>query len=211
MNKLLIIIVLFLLGLLFCSCISHKDLIESFESNETSCPDMLIQKGAKIYLYNSQKAEVPGVNPIEFQNLEEYTEFFEWQKSQGINCPVLFLQKVYDPQGKSQYRIRPSPLDNQGGLPTVNKYVEETMLLDASHDDKPFNEKSHPGYDAMGLYNGEHTPLDTLHDIGKHNPNKNPNAMDTNWNPNTATSGLNDLKHSTMYGTYESKRVNSYN
>ena len=37
------------------------------------CPNILIQKGKEIYLYNSELAEVPGVNPMKFDNLEEYT------------------------------------------------------------------------------------------------------------------------------------------
>ena len=57
------------------------------------CPNLLIQKGCKIYLHNTKIAEVPGVNPIEFNNLEEYTQFIDWQRSQGIRCPVLYLQE----------------------------------------------------------------------------------------------------------------------
>ena len=49
--------------------------------SKKSCPDLLVQKGTKIYLYNTNRAEVPGVNPITFNNLEEYTEFLDWQKS----------------------------------------------------------------------------------------------------------------------------------
>jgi hypothetical protein len=60
---------------------------------------------------------VPGVNPIEFNNLEDYTEFLDWQQSQGIRCPVLYLQETYDTQGNLIYKSRPSVSDLQGGLP----------------------------------------------------------------------------------------------
>jgi hypothetical protein len=84
---------------------------------ETRCPNILIQKGAKYYLYNSKLAKVPGVNPISFNNLEEYTEFLEWQRGAGIRCPVLYVQNTYNAQGERVYKIRPSATDTQGGLP----------------------------------------------------------------------------------------------
>jgi len=89
----------------------------SGEVAETRCPNILIQKGAKYYLYNSKLAKVPGVNPISFNNLEEYTEFLEWQRGAGIRCPVLYVQNTYNAQGERVYKIRPSATDTQGGLP----------------------------------------------------------------------------------------------
>lgn len=83
----------------------------------TDCPNILIQIGDQLYLYNSNKAQIPGVNPIIFQNLEEYTEYLEWQRHFGIKCPILFLQKSYDADGNSSFRIRPNPFDLQAGLP----------------------------------------------------------------------------------------------
>ena len=56
------------------------------------------------------------VNPVVFNDLEDYVEFLNWQKSQGIICPILFLQRSYNAQGKEEYKIRPSPFDKQGGL-----------------------------------------------------------------------------------------------
>jgi hypothetical protein len=72
---------------------------------------------SKYYLYNSEIAKVPGVNPIEFNNLEEYVEFLEWQRGAGIRCPVLYMQNTYDAQGQRVYKIRPSVTELQGGLP----------------------------------------------------------------------------------------------
>ena len=72
----------------------HNKLIEPFTSKQ--CPNILIQKGKRIFLHNSKLAKIPGVNPIEFNNLEDYVEYVKWQRSQKINCPVLFLQHSYD-------------------------------------------------------------------------------------------------------------------
>ena len=75
-------IVLFLIGLYFYAKYGgDKELMTNMKPR---CPDMLIQNGSKFFLYNSKLAKVPGVNPIEFNNLEEYTEFLDWQRSQNI-------------------------------------------------------------------------------------------------------------------------------
>ena len=71
--KYIAIIILFLLGLVFCMSYSSKDFQEGFDSG--NCPNLLVQKGSEIHLVNTNKAEVPGVNPIIFKNLEEYVEY----------------------------------------------------------------------------------------------------------------------------------------
>lgn len=129
-TTILLTIILFLAGLYFY--IKHNYIIqesgyEGMENNNSTnnnlktngkgCPDILVQEGSTFYLYNSKVVKVPGVNPVVFNNLEEYVEFIEWQRSQNINCPVLFLQQTLDAQGNSVYKIRPSPTNLQGGLP----------------------------------------------------------------------------------------------
>ena len=92
MIKLTIIVVIFLLGMYFCSTVTHNDFVENFIDENQHCADLLIKKDSKIYLYNSKVAYVPGVNPVVFNNLEEYIEYVEWQKSQGLYCDVLYLE-----------------------------------------------------------------------------------------------------------------------
>ena len=133
MYKLLVIAVIFLLGLYF---ISKSNSVETFtDAPDTSdkqtkmtsnCPDVLIQKGSSLFLYNSKRGTVPGVNPIRFENLEEYVEFTDWQRSQGILCPILYLQHAYNAQGEPVYKARPSPTNLQGGLPDY--YVDHNSL-----------------------------------------------------------------------------------
>ena len=119
MYKLIAILIVFLLGLYF---IYYSNYNENFTSEITDkltdkCPDVLIQKGSALFLYNSKRANVPGVNPIKFENLDEYVEFTEWQRSQGILCPILFLQHSFNTQGEPVYKARPSPTNLYGGLP----------------------------------------------------------------------------------------------
>jgi len=115
----LLFIIVFFIGLYFYAKCSDPKYHEGLTNNIQGirCPNLLIQKGSKFYLYNSKIAQVPGVNPVEFDNLEDYTEFLDWQRSQGIRCPVLYLQHTYDTQGNPVYKVRPSVSEPQGGLP----------------------------------------------------------------------------------------------
>jgi hypothetical protein len=102
-------------------CFYVINLTEGFETNGAPrCPNLLIQKGKQYYLYNTKLKEVPGVNPIVFNDLKEYTTFLDWQKNEGITCPVLYLQQSYNSQGESEYKIRPNTTEPQGGLPVIS-------------------------------------------------------------------------------------------
>jgi len=92
----IILIVIICLGIMHIVIYHKKTITEGLTTinGNLRCPNLLIQKGPKYYLYNSNVAQVPGVNPIEFNNLEEYTEFLEWQRAFGIRCPVLYVCKA---------------------------------------------------------------------------------------------------------------------
>jgi hypothetical protein len=112
------LLVIFLGGIYFYAKYTNPAILETLVNNNTKrCPNLLIQLGSKFYLYNSNLQKVPGVNPIEFNNLEDYTDFLKWQNSVGIKCPVLYVQNTYDAQGNRVYKVRPSVLDLKGGLP----------------------------------------------------------------------------------------------
>ena len=127
-----------------CYIVYNNAIKEGLTNHNYVCSDVLVKDGSKFYLYNSKKINVPGVNPVEFNNLEEYVEFLEWQKSQNINCPVLYLQKEYDIQGEENFRKRPSPTNLQGGLPEerINKLSKRA----------PENNKDNKSVDQEELY-----------------------------------------------------------
>ena len=223
--------------------------IEGFSPFNNKCPDMLIQQGKKIYLYNSKVAKVPGINPIEFENLEDYVEFLDWQRSQGIRCPVLYLQQSYDAQGQEIYKIRPSITEPQGGLPpsqpsvltqdvstfgskksplpvpqdpinTKKTSLEESivplelnhetpadpqniLLVDANHNDPPYNKNSYPSYDPSNFYQGKHTPLDQVNEKEQHLL-YSANPMDANWGGPEYTQNL------INQGAYKEDEVSIY-
>lgn len=177
------IIIFFLLGLYYCMNYGHQDIIEGF--NTALCPNILIQKGSSIYLYNSNKAKVPGVNPLRFNNLEDYTEFIQWQRSQGIRCPVLFLQQSYDTQGQEVYKIRPDVIETDGGLPPTipigRTLPQQSKLLDAGRDMGPYNRGDFPSFDHDNQYIGLDVPLDKLFHEEEQTEIQSDNPMDINW------------------------------
>jgi len=201
----ILILIAFLVGLYVYGKYGSKEIIEGLTNanNEVRCPNILVQKGIKYYLYNSKVAKIPGVNPVEFQNLEEYVEFLGWQRSQGIRCPVLFLQHSYDAQGSSVYKVRPSPTDLQGGLPPSLPYANPnpTLLTDAARNDQPYNQNTAAGYDPTSQYVGATTPLDMMNQQ-EENLLFSPNPMDDNWAGQEYTQSLVDA------GFYKGNEVN---
>ena len=177
-----LILLVFLSGIYFYAKTSDPNYYEGLTNNNgLRCPNMLIQKGSKFYLYNSKVAKVPGVNPVEFDNLEEYTEFLDWQRSQGIRCPVLYLQQSYDAQGNEVYKSRPGVSEQQGGLPPSGPvYPNSTLLVDATQNDPSYNINSYPSHDQTSYYVGTTTPLDKLNQQ-KENLLYSDDPMDPNW------------------------------
>ena len=193
------ILAMFIIGLLFTMTHSNQSVQEAFEGRDHAgstnrCPNLLIQKGSELYLHNSRIAKVPGVNPLKFNNLEDYVEFMDWQRSQGIRCPVLYLQHTFDAQGKPVYKIRPSPTDLNGGLPPV-------APIDATHDtdriedadNPPLEASSYPAFDPM-----DPKAWSVKDEVANANANANArikngvsaNPMKTNWGGDKYTESL---------------------
>lgn len=176
--KLIAIGFIYMLGLYFIIKNTTKSCVEGFNNNTNSiksnCPNLLLKKDNAYYLYNTKKTYVPGVNPIRFENLEEYTQFMEWMRGSGIRCPVLYLQQTNDTQGQSTYKMLPNPNEPNSGLPPAQP-APVSKLIDAG-----FNKGGIPGYDPMNQYIGETTPLDQMFHENESN-NVSDNAMDTNW------------------------------
>jgi hypothetical protein len=107
--------VLYIIGLYFYAT-SPIYQYEGFQ-NPDNCPNVLIQNGSRFYLYNTRKHDVPGINPIVFENLEQYVEYTVYLKNSGQNCPILYLQKINNAQGDDVYKVREDPQNPQGGTP----------------------------------------------------------------------------------------------
>jgi hypothetical protein len=224
-----LLILVFLIGMYFYAKNGNSG-SDGFTNNQSTgprCPNLLIQKGSRFYLYNSKLAQVPGVNPVEFDNLEDYTEFLDWQRSQNIRCPVLFLQETYDAQGNRVYKSRPSVSEPQAGLPPSSAapigiasqvspmmetalepigedaYPNPTLLVDATRNDPPYNQGSYPAHDQTSYYIGTTTPLDEM-DIAAEKAKISPDPMNPNWGGAEYTEDLVDK------GYYSANEVEIY-
>ena len=200
-----LILLVFLCGIYFYAKTADPNYYEGLTNNNgLRCPNILIQKGARFYLYNSKVAKVPGVNPVEFDNLEEYTEFLDWQRSQGIRCPVLYLQQSYDAQCNEVYKSRHGVSEQQGGLPPSGPvYPNPTLLVDATQNDPSYNINSYPAHDQTSYYVGTTTPLDKMNQQ-KENLLYSDDPMDPNWGGIDYTQNLVDQ------GYYKDNEVNIY-
>jgi hypothetical protein len=174
----LFLLLTFLAGM-YCTVylipISTETMSNEKEEQTNSCPDLLIQKGTTILLYNTKQKLIPGTNPTPFYNLDEYINYLEIQKKNGIDCPVLFLQQETTTQGNDVYRVRPSPFELEGGLqtlPTSNTKTNDNDL--------------YPGFDSHGQNQGIRSFLDDIHEStmkARHSDN----PMDPNWGGVTHT------------------------
>jgi len=190
--SLIFVIVLFLLGLYLYSSETIKEGFSNSNNDEKTnrCPNLLIQKGQRFYLHNTEIAQVPGVNPVEFNSLEDYTQFLKWQRSNGIRCPVLYLQQTYNTQGQRSYTVRPSVTDLEGGLPPTNINTNTNTI------NPPM--KSQDNIDKSSYYMSSLYPLDksnqALNSVkqSEHNMLYSDNAMDPNWGGAEYTQALVD-------------------
>jgi len=202
MWALLFAAVVFLSGLYVMLHYGTKDVLEPFQQR---CPNLLIQKGEEIWLKNTQLADIPGVNPVVFHNLEEYTQFIAWQQSRGINCPALMLQRRYDAQNNEVFNMVPTPpaLSNQAVNQELLKDPPVQPLLDSTRGNPPFNSNSYPGMDPANQTIGQNTPLDVYEKVGETFP-QSPNPMDKNWG------GVNYSKAAVDAGNYRGNEVYRY-
>lgn len=136
--------------------------IERMENKDEKCPDLLIRKGNALLLYNSSKPK-DDTNPIPFANLDEYIYYLEAQRKLGNNCPILYLQEETNAQGQDVYRVRPSPFDQQGGLPAITDINRKNPFppLSISDTSKNYSPPSSVITDINNSTLSELAPLNT--------------------------------------------------
>jgi hypothetical protein len=170
---------------IFQSGIAVKESMESNSREEETpnCPDLLIRSGSTLLLINT-KAPRSETNPLPFFSLDEYINYLEIQKKNGIQCPVLYLQEETNTQGHNVYRVRSGPFSHEGAIPqTTNIYNNPASpfpIIDANRANEPYNRNNYAGFDPTGLYIGRYTDLDKIHDSTEMMPISD-NPMDPNW------------------------------
>lgn len=167
---------------------SNKEGLQNAEEKTATCPNVLVRNGNVLLLYNS--TNIHDELPLQFNNLDEYIEHVKDQREKGMNCPILYLQKENDVQGKDVYRVRPSPFAQSGGADTITidhdtekkglSYPPPRRIIDSNDDNPPFNANHYPGFDPYGLQIGEFTKLDAVHNSTA-NSKLSDSPMDPNW------------------------------
>ena len=132
--KIFFILLAFLFGFYICLNYSNKQVVEYFQNNNNNkrtCPNILIQKGNVLWLYNKDEKTIPGINPIIFEKLSDYVKYVEWQQQNNIECPILYFQEIETTQGKRKLRHFPNYLNKNGGLPSFNnlQYSKAIMII----------------------------------------------------------------------------------
>ena len=206
--KLIFISLIFLLGINFY--LKFNNNIETMD-NRDKCYNMLIEKDGKIVLFNSKIPKKKGSNPIEFNNLDEYAEFYEKQKNLNKDCKLLYLQYTTDTQNNDLIQIKPSIFEVNTGLPITKKkettkYFEKNKILDATLNSTPnsdikFNTGMFSGFDQYNQNIGLDTPLDKIyHELSE--VSRNP--ADPKWG------GKEFTKKALDRGEYEGRYVYKY-
>jgi hypothetical protein len=187
------IVIMFLLGLYVILNYGTHQMTEAFT---TRCPDVLVQEGEELILKNTKLAEIPGVNPVRFKNLEDYVEFLEWQHSQNINCPVHFYKKTFDSQNNAVYQEHPAP-EVSGTRPASTREVSGTR---PTLDQEKMNELRR---DPLIV---QRTPDPLLNNyVASDAKGVSDNAMDYNWG------GVEHEQRSVDEGKYKGSEVTKYN
>ena len=183
-----ILIVVFIAGffVLLNNGLRH-DSIENESPSVSGCPNLLVRKGNKLSLLNSNAPYNPGKNPLFFKDLEEYKKYVEIQNKNGFFCPVLYLQEENNAQGKDIYKMYSNPFETENGLQSIQlknsidpleityeEPVEENKIV--FNIDRYYTSFNSFGkYDKDELYNNNNTKNDT-------SSSPSDNAMDSNWN-----------------------------
>jgi hypothetical protein len=125
--------------------------IEGVENISEECPNLLLQKGAKYYLYNRNRPEAEGINPIEFSSLDQYVTYIGEQRRNGLNCPILYVQQTLGAQGDTIYRVRATPQDPQGGMPPPTPSQSPSPIQSSAQS--PYDQKMYMDNLAQTLSN----------------------------------------------------------
>jgi len=211
--NIIFIAIIFFLGLYYYTFYNKNNKIDNLTEgmkNKKDCYDMLIEHSGKIYLFNEKNEVKEDLNPIIFNNLEEYKKYIEKENSKGNKCPVLFLKYTTNTQNEELLQVKKSIFENSGGDQFKykdKKYYEENKILDATRDSTPgknkiFNNNMYSGFDKDNQNIGSDTPLDRIFNS---NSEISSNPMDTNWG------GKKYTQDKIKQGEYKDREVYKYN
>ena len=137
----------------------HNPIIHS--KDVSGCPNLLVKKGNKLSLLNSNAEYNPGKNPLLFNNLEEYKKYVEIQNKNGFFCPVLYVQEENDAQGNDIYKMYNNPFNIENGLQSIqlkNSFDKSNIKYDDTIEKNKsitFNSNQYHSFNSFGKYDNE--------------------------------------------------------
>ena len=136
------------------------------EGTNEFCHDLIEERNGKIRVYNNKSDVIPGINPLEFNTLDEYKKYMEWKKQQGSDCPVLYIKRKYTTQNNLGYQISSDPSTDDvytqppedetlhhkdNGNTNYNRNITKSDLVSSS---------GLPGFDPTDQDIGKKNPID---------------------------------------------------
>lgn len=132
--------------------IDEENEVEGFDPSTVdlpkNCPNLLINRGDAIVLYNTNAAEsgeqgvTPGTHIVAvFKHLDEYAKYVQHQRSIGKYCPVLYLRQETSAQGKDVYKMYtpPANIPDHGAVnPMIKPSSLESVPIWDLHHQPPF-------------------------------------------------------------------------
>jgi len=178
--------------------------IEGFDNptdqTDNKCPTNLIKDGDKLLLYNPKLAKVPGVNPIHFNSLDEYSTYIEWQRVNKVYCPVLKLDKTLENNSATDmYSIQSISSRTYSGNGNGTSVLNHDLPNISDGIDNGVPRIQNPNY-ALDYHTSDLKDLNTLP----------PPPLQLNSSPNANLSGCDSkLKPSSMSEAFSNKLINS--
>ena len=164
------------------------------------CPTNLIKDGNKLLLYNPKLAKVPGVNPIHFNSLDEYSTYVEWQRVNKVHCPILQLDKTLENNSATDlYSIQSVSSRSYQGNGYGTSVLNHDLPNLSDGIDNGIPRVQNPNY-ALDYYTSDLKDLNTLP----------PPPLQLNKSPNSTLSGCDSkLKPSSVSEAFSNKLINS--
>jgi len=124
---LILVIIIFIIGLYYyINKNNNINNINNINNNyKIKNSNIIFEKDGKIYLFSDTISL--DKNPIIFNNLEDYIEFNEMEKSKNINYPTIYLQYGKDTQNNDILMVKPSIIEINGGL-MPSKLISNNLI-----------------------------------------------------------------------------------
>ena len=173
--------------------------IEGFDNQDNKCPTNLIKDGNKLLLYNPKLAKVPGVNPIHFNSLDDYSTYVEWQRVNKVHCPVLELDKSLENNATDMYSIQSYSSRSYSGNGNGTSVLNHDLPNISDGIDNGVPRVQNPNY-TLDYYTSDLKDLNNL-------PAP---PLKLNSSPNATLSGCDSkLKPSSTSEAFSNKLINS--